>query len=207
MKHCDPDFRSLLSGFTPDSLERDPYAVYGIRHDATIGYVNPAWFEFAEQNGGSPEIAERWSLGASVLEATDEPLRRFYRRGFAQCLRSRRPWSHRYECSSASQYRRFHMHVYPLSEGAGLLVRNALVAESPHDPATRTPHAYAYDSYRDAEGLATQCIHCRRIRRGDDRRRWDWVPELVASHRPEITGSLCPACFHYHYPDAQLPSA
>jgi hypothetical protein len=196
---CSPGFRPLLSAFDPASLERHAGAVMGLWPDDTLAYLNPAWYEFSVANGGEPAISERWDLGASVRAAIGRPLLPFYTTAFLTCRRTLSPWEHEYECSSADTFRKFHMKVLPLSPNGELLVVNSLVVERPHEDAVPSQRLDE-SAYRDERGNLSQCMHCRRFRRGNDRDRWDWIPEWVRERKHLTADALCPVCMDYYYP-------
>jgi hypothetical protein len=203
VKHCLQEFRSLMSGFEPEVLETCSHAIYGVWADGTLAYLNPGWFAFARANNGD-EIGTRWGLGASVFDATADALRPFYRQHFTSCVKQRAPWSHEYDCSSAQILRRFHMLVYPLGDGGGLLVVNSLLLEQPHDAAGRTPLPPEEGLYRNEHGLVAHCVHCRRFRRLAPADQWDWVPAWVERLPKNTTGGLCGPCITFHYPGAKF---
>ena len=191
-----PEFRRLLSGFDLDDLETNECAVYGVHADWTLGYLSPAWFRFATQNGGA-DIPTRWGLGANVLDVCG-PLRSFYEENFRRCLEQELTWEHDYECSSAHEFRRFHLLVYPLQRGGGLLLVNNLVVEHAHDPVARPTWEPLQKRYRQPSGLVVQCCHCRRVQRAGNGE-WDWVPAWVDRAPVNVTGGLCKPCYQVHY--------
>jgi hypothetical protein len=199
-----PDFEKTLVGFDVGELDRHRGAVFGLWPDLTLAYLNPAWFAFAAANDGD-EIPARWGLGRYVLEAVPDVLDRFYRRLYMERLekawiRTPYPLAHSYECSSATVYRRFAMHVYALRRGKGLLVVNSPFVESPHG--ADRPAANGTDAaYRNAEGLVLQCAHCRRVESQRLAGSWDWVPRWVDEPPKGVVAALCEVCRDYYYPD------
>jgi hypothetical protein len=204
MEHCDPRFEPLLRSFDTDELENAPSSVYATWRDFSLAYLNPSWFRFAQENGGEPAISKEWGLGASVLEAIDPALRSFYEDGMLESLRSSKPWAHRYQCSSAQRYREFSMQVYPLQDRCGFLVVNALVVEKPHDAGEHIAFRPIEALYTDADGLIVQCVHCRKIRRANETRRWDWVPAWVERAPENASGGLCRPCYDFFFGAARL---
>ena len=63
-----PAFGELLAGFDLDALARQPDTIIGLDADLRLAFLNPAWFAFAEANGGGPAIARDWGLGRCVLD-------------------------------------------------------------------------------------------------------------------------------------------
>lgn len=198
MATVDQEFKRLLKGFKLTRLEDHHGSVYGLWPDFRLAYVNPAWFRFAEENGGEPDISTRWSLGASFLDAFPSVVVSYYETSCRSCLETGERWEHRYECSSRHLYRQFHQIVYPL-DGSGLLVVNSLVVEQPHDEAERPPQNPDESVYRDEDGLLNQCAHCRRVQNVRSEQRWDWVPEWVEKFPEKTSHSFCPTCLGYYY--------
>jgi len=200
-------FQELLGERRMRQLERRRDSACGLWPDLSIAYVNPAWHRFARENRGDPEVSERWCEGAALLEAIDRPLRAFYEEHLLQTLAEGKAWQHEYECSSPQIHRRFRLTAEPLEEGEGLLLVHSCLAARPHDEATRPvlpPHGALYT---DGDGLMTQCIHCRRMRRCGPAERWDWVPAWVAHVPDNASGGLCPACVERWYPQLLEASA
>jgi hypothetical protein len=139
------------------------------------------------------------------MAAIPDPLQPFYSQIFTTALASTpaptaRPLQHEYECSSASLYRRFLMTVYPVKNGAGLLVVNTLAAERRHDAEERPPHAANPALYVDQDGIVRQCTHCRRIQVAGSSDLWHWVPAWVEHCPPSTSHTLCTFCLDYYYP-------
>ena len=184
------------------SLSKHSGAIYGLWPDFRLAYLNPAWFQFALANGGEPRVSRDWRLGTSILDAMSIPVREFYEANYSDSLRSHTVWSHGYECSSDTTYRWLHQMVYPLGIRQGLLVVNSVRIERPHHSHDR-PTKEADDAvYRDKNGLAHQCSHCRRVKNLLETERWDWVPEWVKVAPEHVSHGLCPLCFAHYYPAA-----
>lgn len=179
----------LVEAFT--ELERTDNVSYVLSDELLVLLTNPAWRRFARDNGG--DRVEN-GHGMLLLDVIAEPLRAFYREGFATARRTGEPWQHDYECSSPSVFRKFRMIVYPYDRG--FVVTHAPLVEQPHRERGRGPsHAYERD------GVITMCAHCRRVRRAGEVERWDWVPDYVAARPANLSHGLCPPCYRYHYPD------
>jgi len=198
---CDPKFVPYIESFERAGLGDTLDAVFGLWPELTLAYLNAGWFAFAAANGGEPAISQHWGLGRSVLDAIPDPLAPFYRRAFRTALSSESPWQHEYECSSPTNLRRFVERVYPLAGGAGLLVVNSLVVECPHPRDPNVSEQPAARDYVDEHHLIRQCMHCRRIRRNGERRRWDWIPAWVTEPPENTSHGLCEVCFRYYYPE------
>jgi hypothetical protein len=187
--------QAALPGLHIEILESDPAVIYAVDRDLRLTYCNAAWDRFAAGNGGE-QIVRRLMVGRSLLDFIPDSLRRFYLEGFARVLETGSPWDHRYDCSDARVRREFHMRVLPLNGGAGLLVINSQIGEKPHRvPASGLP----LSAYAGRGGIFTMCCHCRRTRRADNDRVWDWVPELVSHPPARVSHGLCGVCFEYHY--------
>jgi hypothetical protein len=200
MRHCDLNFRRLLDGHNTDEIEEYGSTIYGAWPDLTHAYFNPAWSRFAEANRGEPDVSQKWGLGCHILDAIGEPLRSYYDQAWKKCLQEKKPWEHRYECSSADVYRLLHMTCYPLANGNGLLVVNATVVEHPQDSQERPPHRADAAAYLDANGVIHQCMHCRKVQCHDAQDRWDWIPGWVERSPMFASHTLCPICLDYYYP-------
>lgn len=194
------NFRDLLGGLDFGELERSPGVVFGLWPDLTLAYVNPAWYQFARENGGEPAISRDWRLGRCVMDAVPPELQPFYREFYGQQLAAE-PASRirqlEYECSSPDILRRHLMTVYRLADGRGLLVVNALTVAQICGRPTHPPYA---DDYHDGGGWVRQCSHCRCVEHRREPGRWDWVPFWVASPPAMVTHGLCPLCLDHFYP-------
>ncbi len=195
-----PEFADALGSHASSRLDQSPHSAYGIWPDGRLAYLNRGWFDFARDNEGDA-LPSRWGLGASIWDAIPPLLTDFYAEGFEGALGTGKPWHHRYECSSPSLLREFHMLAYPLASSRGLLIVNSLLLELPH-PLRAGDRSAA--RYVDEDGLIRQCVHCRRVRRVKSRA-WDWIPPYVREHPPNMTGGMCASCFSHHYPSAPAP--
>jgi hypothetical protein len=189
-------FEQLLNEFDIETIHVSENIVYGLHSSFALAYLNEGWMRFAEQNGGLPDILRNWGIGRSILDAYPPCLYQFFYDNFTKCLRERRPWQHFFECSSAAVFRKFCMHSYPLGNAAGILVVNSLVRTSLHRGIFHEPLDILY---RDADGIATQCSHCRKIQRCDSVEQWDFVPAWVRSIPDNLSHGLCKPCLGFYY--------
>ncbi len=198
----DPTFRGILTGFDLDRLDDDPSVVFGVFADRRLGFANKAWDEFATENG-APSLLHDWPIGRNVFDAISPDLRQYYRDGWEWATESKHPWSHSYDCSSATRFRRMRMTCYGLGNGAGTLVVNSLIADAawPEAAVSRTPRA----EYRGEAGHISQCPNCRRTRHIQSAR-WDWVPEWVQRWPDGAHATLCNICKVYYYAAPDGPS-
>jgi len=186
------DFANLLQSFDLPALDDQPATIIGTWPDLTLAFTNKAWATFSSLNGGH---RDRLQLGICIFDAIPEALLPFYREHFQEVIREDKPWEHEYECSSPEAFRLFHMLVYPVSHGQGLLMIHSLRRESAHD---RLPPSLRGE-YRDKDGFVHQCAHCRRTRRCDDHRVWDWIPDFVRTPQLNTSHGLCDVCYAYYY--------
>ncbi len=187
-------------------MEVLPDITFGLwQDDLSLAYMNPAWFAFAQRNGGGAMI--QWPLGRSVLEAMPAPLSSWYRnflRKAAATADELHPSQHTYRCSSASVHREFAMLVYPLpaTPRAGFVIRHCLAVERSHcSPNTPAPVA---EEYTDRTDMISQCMHCRQVRSATTPGVWRWVAEWVSNPPPNVTHVLCEVCLGHYY---ALPAA
>jgi hypothetical protein len=182
---------------TRKNLENDPAVIYFLSPDFLITHCNLAWDQFARQNGGE-NLGRDVVVGRPVMNAVPAPLKPFYDHAYDRVLNSQEPWEHTYECSSATTYRSFRMSIYPDPVDNGLVVVNSLTVERPHgndgEPSTLTS---AYSSPED--GIVTMCCHCRRTRRIEEKKLWDWVPSFVERPPRALSHGICPVCSNMFY--------
>ncbi len=194
MQCLDESFAPCLKDHDLEKLERSPGTVYAVWPDFRLAYMNPAWFRFAEANGGEPAISSRWPLGAPLMPAISATLRSFYEIKLHACMSRGEPWVHAYECSSAGVYRAFRQTVYPLKEKCGLLIVNSLSVEQAQDPVERPAKAAKAGEYHGENGAISQCAHCRRVKDPSQPARWDWVPAWVERPPENVVFVLCDRC-------------
>ncbi len=200
--HLDSGFAPLLKEhFQLEELDRHPGAIFGVWSDSRIAYVNPAWHQFAAENGGAATIATSWGLGSRYLDAIPAVIRPVYEHLLATALshglETMHPVTHEYECSDATTYRTFRMQLYGL-RGRGVLIVNTLIFEAPHDHAHRTPELPDERRYRNARGVIVMCSYCRRIQHPAHPARWDWVPAWVETMPIDLSHGACPICRDFH---------
>lgn len=154
-----------------------------------IRWTNAAWDRFALDNGADRAPA----VGDAYLDGIAEPLKSFYRSAFLNAVRTREIFVQRYECSSPTRHRQYHMRAIPLDD-YGLLIEHSLVLERSHD---RIPAEALEERYRMADGLVLQCSNCRRVHRPGGG--WDWVPSWVAEMPAGTSHGLCAPCAGLYY--------
>lgn len=195
------EYPPLLSGWDLSALEAEEGSVFGISADLRLSYTSGGWTAFALENGGGQGLMGPAPLGMSVLSVTPPPLLDFYAALFSGALRSSEPRTHVYECSSPDTHRRFRMTLYLLRGGRGLLITNSpvqsvAVADGPYAAGRAEPRRYV------ANGIVTQCAHCRRFRRAEagDIGRWAWVGAWLEAPPAPVSHGLCIPCLEYHFP-------
>lgn len=193
----DEAFTPLLETVGLAALEADAATIYGMWPDSRLAYMNPAYVRFSVAEGAS-ELSAEWGLGCRVLATVPEPLTQFYDRLIARALVSPEPITHRYDCHSPELARKYDLRLFSLGERRGLLLASSLVMARPH----ADPERADADRYRSANGLLTQCCHCRRVRRAMEPGHWDLVPDYIAAAPPRTTHGLCELCFAYHYTES-----
>jgi hypothetical protein len=121
-----------------------------------------------------------------------------YRRIYARCLLTRRPFGSIYGGASPRSYRWYRETVQPLHDGSGLLVTHHLLQALPRTEAGR----YDAGVHRNPDGLVLQCCHCGRVRNERKPGLWEWLPELE-DDCPEdaISHGICPRCLDTYYQD------
>lgn len=175
-------------------FEDNPEVVFLLDRLDRIVSCNAAWDRFALANDGESVLRAK-QTGVCVFDVIASDLHDFYRHGFSSVRSTESEWSHIYDCSSPSIYRRFHMRVLP-APSAGLLLINSLTVE---DSAPASGEG-ALQEYVDAFGLVKMCCHCRRTA-NRMQERWDWVPRFLNRGSARVSHGLCPLCWSYHYPD------
>lgn len=193
----DRAFRQSLRSVDLQAVASSADVIYVLDRDLVLRGFNPAWRQFALQNGGA-DILRRFGIGRPILDAMCPAAKAFFGRHYQRALTKRRSFELDYECSSARLFRNFRLAAKPLANGRGLLVRNHLLEERPHD---RNPH-HLSAQYFDQHDIAIQCCHCRRAQNQRNKSSWDWVPEFVDDPYPHTVFALCPYCYGHFYPAA-----
>jgi hypothetical protein len=194
-----PEFEKLLLGWDKISLDESGDSIVGIGRNLTISYLNSGWFLFAKRNGALTEIQADWSLGRSLLDAISGPLRQYYEDRLLQALDAAQPWHHDYECSSPTEYRRFHSIAYPFPHRQGLLVVHSLTECRPFQQES-LPLEPDASAYLDQHGNLHQCGHCRRVKRIQPKEQWDWIPAWIERCPANTSHGLCSLCLDFYYP-------
>jgi hypothetical protein len=178
--------------FRLDALERDSSSIVAIADDGRIGWLNAGWLRFASANGGA---AAAIRVGDNYFAGISGEVRPLFEHAVERCLASGAPLEQDYECSSAKEFRAFHLQMLPLGTDALLLVHSLVEAHS-HDRAAE-PADEAH--FRNEKGLVVQCSNCRRVRSFPEAS-WHWVPAWVETLPERVTHVLCPVCRGFYWP-------
>jgi hypothetical protein len=187
-----------LFDYPTSIVEADNAVIFCLDPELIITYCNPAWDQFAIQNGG-PELCRPMPVGRCVLDFIGGPDRGYFKKHYDHTLQQSEPWEREYECSSSDVYRKFQMRVLPMQSVRGLFVINSLIVEQAHQLSASPP---LEEVYRRADGFILMCGSCRRTRRnspGIDI--WDWVPSFVEDFPARTTHGICAPCKEHYYPD------
>lgn len=200
MERYKEDFASKLKGFDLETLENSRYSIYALSKDMELIYFNPAWIRFAQENDVDRDVLNKFSLGTAIPKVLKgQEVRDFYIQNYKNVLATGKVWRHEYECSSIDEFRYFHQGVYPLKDGEGIIVINTLLVNVPADLINRKAYEAIEKQYLQPTGLITQCTNCRYTQRADQPEIWDWVPSWVEKMPDNISHSICPTCFDYHW--------
>ncbi len=187
-------FVDILDKIDFDTIENSPHSIYAISKKFELIYLNQGWFNFAKENNGEPDISEKFKIGTSIFKGIKGIVSEYYYDKYSTILKTLKPWSHEYQCSSNELYREFLQNVYPLKKGEGLLIVNSLKIEEPHEVLTSHNNSYLQEN-----GFIVQCCNCRKTQKADDHDIWDWVPHYIEKMPPNVSHSICPVCFDYYY--------
>lgn len=199
MERYKSDFPIRLKGIDFETLEKSEHSIYGLSKDLNIIYVNPSWIRIAEENGLESAL-EKYPLGSSIANILKgQKIKDFYIQHYNQVLETGKVWHHEYECSSLDIFKQFHQGVYPLKDGMGLIVINALRVSLPMDQINRKAMAAFQEHYVQSTGYINQCSNCRYSQRADNEEIWDWIPEWVENMPANLSHTICPTCFDYYW--------
>ncbi|MFW5968000.1 MAG: hypothetical protein ACOCV2_10805 [Persicimonas sp.] len=193
-----PTFRAHFRAEELDEFDQEESVIYGLDGELRLSLLNDDWYRTARSAPGGEALLQKFDLGSSYVDALAEPLREFFTSHLEQSIASGKTWAFDYLCPTPSLRRVFRMQVLPIAGRAGCVITNACVVEEPA-PTGKTPPTDLQDTYRDNNGLITQCSHCRRVRRPARAGCWDWLPSMVAHMPPRVSHGICPSCYVYFY--------
>jgi len=161
---------------------------------------NPAWDEFAIQNGGK-QLSRAEVAGKMILDFVPNVLRDFYVQKYWFAKHSEGWTEFQYDCSSPEKIRLFRMAM--IRSGEGLLVVNYLLLE---EECSLRPllDEEGRRTYVSSGGLITMCVNCRKTKREDGSNHWEWVPDFLRDHSLTVSHGLCPRCLPYVYGHMRL---
>ncbi len=188
------EYGESLGDFSLDNLEQSGNICYALNNKLELTYYNPAYENFAMENGGS-DIIGRFGIGSHILDAISGELKGYFSDLFGRTIGTSESKEFEYECSGKDVYRLFKMLIYPLSENRGLLLVHSLISSGEHK---RPAIPFILDNYADVDGTIHQCSHCRRIKRNSSNT-WDWCPDSLNSS--SVSHGLCNTCLDFYYPD------
>ena len=194
-----PEMETALAGFDMAALEVDPQSAYCLTRELTIGYFNPGWFCFAQENSGA-EACLRWGLGSSFLAGMTSVMRPSYDALFRTAALTLLPTQQIYLCPTPTRHRQYITRVLPLPSGV-FVCHNTLVVERDHEDRGR-PLGADYVSPLD---LVLQCSNCRRVKHLKVENRWDWIPSLLEIPHEHTSHGLCEPCLAFFYPASAEP--
>jgi hypothetical protein len=149
-----------LTPFDAHAMEGDDATICALDDGLRITYVNSAWREFARANGAPPNVATG-AVGLALLAACPPDIRPFYEELFRRARAASAPVEHSYECSSPATFRRCRMRIFRCDTDA-FVVAHSLSQAMPHH---RAESPATEQTYRNDDGIISQCTNCRRVRR------------------------------------------
>jgi len=198
-----PEFAALIGELRLKSLNSHPSSVYGIDSEFNISYLNPAWFNFAKENGNNIFNSNEWLLGRNIFDSIPDELESFYKVLFESSLKIiKSPLISEqleYECSSPELYRRFSMHLYPMRKDGIVVVNSLVIEESNTSSPINGLLKLNEKDYIDKDGIVHQCANCRRIHNVKNTEQWDWIPKFIDKPYPKTSHSICSPCMHHYY--------
>lgn len=200
MKRFTDNFESKLIGIDFITLEESKYSIYCISKDLNLIYVNPAWINFAIENGASESFLNTIPIGNSITKGFfGEEIKNFYLENYLNVLKTGKPWRHEYECSSINEFRKFQQDTYPIKDRSILVIKNTLTIQLPIEKKGRKKFKAIKNRYTNANGFVTQCSNCRCTQRVKEPEIWDWVPDWIENFPENFSHSICPICFDYYW--------
>jgi len=192
------ELTDIAKDFSLDILNASSDIIYGISNDMRLSYMNPAWFIFAKNNSGEPEITQKFSKGAHLADSISGKLAQFYLDSYQQILTTKKIWTFEYECSSDFEFRFFTQIAYPLKSGKGIVLVNRLRFLEKMDGVRIKAAKANQEDYLQKNGFIYQCSNCRCVEKRATKT-WDWVPEWVVNIPPNTSHTVSPTCEQYFW--------
>lgn len=200
MKRYLDSFKSKLIGIDFNTLENSKYSIHCISEELNLIYVNPAWINFARENGANEVLLNNIPLGINITKAFNgENTKNYYTENYLNVFKTGKPWRHEYECSTINEFRKFHQDTYPINKGSILVIKNTLNIKLPMEKIGRKVFKAVNKNYTDSNGFVTQCCNCRCTQRAKEPEIWDWVPDWIENIPINFSHSICPVCFDYYW--------
>ncbi|WP_298777507.1 hypothetical protein [uncultured Polaribacter sp.] len=200
MKRYIDDFSSKLNRISFKTLEESKNSIYCLSEELDLIYVNPAWVNFAKENGASIQFLKELPIGKHIANTfSGESIKKFYTENYLKVLKTGKPWRNEYECSSKDEFRKFNQNTYPIKGGNGLIIINTLTINSSMKIIGRKAIKVVDQRYVNSDGFVTQCSNCRCTQRVNEPDIWDWVPEWVKETPENFSHSICTICFDYYW--------
>jgi len=187
--------------FCADVLSRDPSTVVLLDPHGFVLWTNPAWYRFAEENGGQA-VLSGFGIGSSYGAGISGELRAYFEDAFQRCFGEGRVFELDYECPSPTKRRFMRLRALPIL-GAGIVLSHSLVAESSDLPEAA---AAVEARYLNPQGIIVQCSNCRRVRQAQVDQ-WDWVPDWIRTVDPRVSHGLCELCKGFYFKQRRRPAA
>ncbi|MCW9041126.1 MAG: hypothetical protein OQJ69_00790, partial [Flavobacteriales bacterium] len=170
------NFKNKLVEIDFETLEEDPHSIYAVDENFNLIYFNEAYFQFARDNDGEPQITNNHSLGSNILSAIKGDIKKIYAQALTEVLTTGKSKNLSYECSSIKKYRLFMQRLYPLKKAKGVVIINSLQVESE----LKNVASHLEKNYLQETGFINQCSNCRRTQSAIDINKWDWVPSYIS---------------------------
>jgi hypothetical protein len=184
-------FRSTI--LDTAALARDPQVCCVLDSSLQFLYCNPAWDDFARQNGGTASTMGAALMYQRLLLYVPEILKPFFA-GHLNNLRSGGGmWHHEYECSTPTHFCIYELQAVRLPDADEILICHVPLVRRPH---TRVPTKPKPGLHGGPE--VHMCCHCRCTRREDGSGIWDWIPDYLAKPPRNQIADLCPPCVEYY---------
>jgi hypothetical protein len=198
MKRFELEFPTQLVGINFATLEESKHTIVAVDETLMVTYVNSSWVQFANSNAYS-ELTQI-PLGSSLIDSiAGRKIKDYYVTQYANILQTGEVWMHDYECSSRNEYRTFRQIAFPLKDGKGLILSNALRLKLPMQATDRKAHDAIEEQYIQKTGFIIQCTNCRHTLRADNSDVWDWVPEWVDKMPNNCNHTICQTCYDYYW--------
>lgn len=196
MKRYHEGFPELIQGVSLSTLENHCASVYAVSEKGELLYVNPAFLDFARENG-QPNILQDFPLGSTLGDYIAGPARYFYQQKYRDICSTGQTWNQDYDCSSPTTYRNFRQSTFPLKNGAGVLVVNWPRVELPFPKGRR--QIDDRELYLQPDGFIHQCCNCKNVRRKGESETWDTVSQWQREIPSSASHTICPICFDYYW--------